>query len=156
MSVIASSTVSILSKLCGKSHINGTVLSSLGSYDGYFGIYSVKKVNWSLIFPSSTFITLFESFKTIRLLWMVRDISLPMTVGKKKEEIVQFFYNTCVDCVSKIAVMHDLRLIHTDLKPENILFISSEYVKVPDYKVFLLFFWCSNFRIFRLCSIFVC
>lgn len=33
------------------------------------------------------------------------------------------------------AVMHDLRLIHTDLKPENILFVSSDYVKVPDYKV---------------------
>lgn len=32
--------------------------------------------------------------------------------------------------------MHDLRLIHTDLKPENILLVSSDYVKVPDYKVF--------------------
>jgi serine/threonine protein kinase len=32
------------------------------------------------------------------------------------------------------AVMHDLRLIHTDLKPENILLVSSDYVKVPDYK----------------------
>ncbi|XP_043724724.1 serine/threonine-protein kinase AFC1 isoform X3 [Telopea speciosissima] len=32
-------------------------------------------------------------------------------------------------------VMHDLRLIHTDLKPENILLVSSDYVKVPDYKV---------------------
>ncbi|KAF5953797.1 hypothetical protein HYC85_006653 [Camellia sinensis] len=31
-------------------------------------------------------------------------------------------------------LMHDLRLIHTDLKPENILLVSSEYVKVPDYK----------------------
>ncbi|XP_042487442.1 serine/threonine-protein kinase AFC1-like isoform X4 [Macadamia integrifolia] len=31
--------------------------------------------------------------------------------------------------------MHDLRLIHTDLKPENILLVSSDYVKVPDYKV---------------------
>ncbi|XP_042946245.1 serine/threonine-protein kinase AFC1 isoform X3 [Carya illinoinensis] len=31
-------------------------------------------------------------------------------------------------------VMHDLHLIHTDLKPENILLVSSEYVKVPDYK----------------------
>ncbi|XP_024460526.1 serine/threonine-protein kinase AFC1 isoform X3 [Populus trichocarpa] len=30
--------------------------------------------------------------------------------------------------------MHDLRLIHTDLKPENILLVSSEYIKVPDYK----------------------
>ncbi|XP_047310490.1 serine/threonine-protein kinase AFC2-like isoform X3 [Impatiens glandulifera] len=30
--------------------------------------------------------------------------------------------------------MHDLRLIHTDLKPENILLVSSEYVKVPDFK----------------------
>lgn len=35
--------------------------------------------------------------------------------------------------------MHDMRLIHTDLKPENILFVSPEYVKVPDYKVFLIF-----------------
>ncbi|KAG5522980.1 hypothetical protein RHGRI_034951 [Rhododendron griersonianum] len=31
--------------------------------------------------------------------------------------------------------MHDLQLIHTDLKPENILLVSSEHVKVPDYKV---------------------
>jgi serine/threonine protein kinase len=33
--------------------------------------------------------------------------------------------------------MHDLHLIHTDLKPENILLVSSEYIKVPDYKVML-------------------
>ncbi|GMP95984.1 hypothetical protein CsSME_00044828 [Camellia sinensis var. sinensis] len=31
-------------------------------------------------------------------------------------------------------LMHDLHLIHTDLKPENILLVSSEHVKVPDYK----------------------
>jgi len=30
--------------------------------------------------------------------------------------------------------MHDLHLIHTDLKPENVLLVSSDYVKVPDYK----------------------
>lgn len=41
--------------------------------------------------------------------------------------------------VFELAVMHDLRLIHTDLKPENILFVSPEYVKVPDYKVFCAF-----------------
>ncbi|XP_004515857.1 serine/threonine-protein kinase AFC2-like isoform X1 [Cicer arietinum] len=34
-----------------------------------------------------------------------------------------------------IAFMHDLRMIHTDLKPENILLVSSDYVKVPDYKI---------------------
>ncbi|XP_047316851.1 serine/threonine-protein kinase AFC2 isoform X1 [Impatiens glandulifera] len=33
-----------------------------------------------------------------------------------------------------VAFMHDLHLIHTDLKPENILLVSSEYVKIPDYK----------------------
>jgi serine/threonine protein kinase len=33
------------------------------------------------------------------------------------------------------TVMHDLRLIHTDLKPENILLVSSDSIKVPDYKV---------------------
>ncbi|KAG8054818.1 hypothetical protein GUJ93_ZPchr0001g31724 [Zizania palustris] len=33
------------------------------------------------------------------------------------------------------TVMHDLRLIHTDLKPENILLVSSESIRVPDYKV---------------------
>ncbi|RDX72496.1 Serine/threonine-protein kinase AFC1, partial [Mucuna pruriens] len=32
------------------------------------------------------------------------------------------------------VVMHDLCLIHTDLKPENILLVSSEFIKVPDYK----------------------
>lgn len=42
-----------------------------------------------------------------------------------------------MDCslVHYFAVMHDLRLIHTDLKPENILLVSSDYIKVPDYKV---------------------
>jgi dual-specificity kinase len=39
------------------------------------------------------------------------------------------------------AVMHDLRLIHTDLKPENILLVSSDYVKVPDYKDYKVFLW---------------
>ncbi|KAH9776463.1 serine/threonine-protein kinase AFC2 [Citrus sinensis] len=33
-----------------------------------------------------------------------------------------------------IAFMHDLCMIHTDLKPENVLLVSSEYIKVPDYK----------------------
>eukprot|EP01018_Ginkgo_biloba_P011417 Gb_01586 [translate_table: standard] len=36
--------------------------------------------------------------------------------------------------LESVAYMHDLHLIHTDLKPENILFVSSDYVKVPDYK----------------------
>lgn len=36
--------------------------------------------------------------------------------------------------LESVAFMHDLRLIHTDLKPENILLVSSDYVKVPDYK----------------------
>ncbi|KAF9598876.1 hypothetical protein IFM89_032730 [Coptis chinensis] len=36
--------------------------------------------------------------------------------------------------LESVAFMHDLRLIHTDLKPENILLVSSEYVRVPDYK----------------------
>lgn len=55
-----------------------------------------------------------------------------------------------------LAVMHDLRLIHTDLKPENILLVSSEYIKVPDYKVisyscttytrvYSLFTWFNTF-----------
>lgn len=33
------------------------------------------------------------------------------------------------------ADMHELTLIHTDLKPENILLVSTEYIKVLDYKV---------------------
>ncbi|KAM7254894.1 hypothetical protein ACFE04_020135 [Oxalis oulophora] len=36
--------------------------------------------------------------------------------------------------LESVAFMHDLRLIHTDLKPENILLVSSDYLKVPDYK----------------------
>ncbi|KAL2509362.1 Serine/threonine-protein kinase AFC1 [Forsythia ovata] len=36
--------------------------------------------------------------------------------------------------LESVAFMHDLQLIHTDLKPENILLVSSEYLKVPDYK----------------------
>ncbi|XP_060201767.1 serine/threonine-protein kinase AFC1-like isoform X2 [Lycium barbarum] len=39
--------------------------------------------------------------------------------------------------LESVAFMHDMRLIHTDLKPENILLVSSEYVKVPDYKFLL-------------------
>jgi serine/threonine protein kinase len=42
----------------------------------------------------------------------------------------------CFFC--KFSVMHDLRMIHTDLKPENILLVSSDYVKVPDYKVYII------------------
>jgi len=37
-------------------------------------------------------------------------------------------------CLSCLAVMHRLQLIHTDLKPENILLVSSDYVKLPDPK----------------------
>lgn len=40
--------------------------------------------------------------------------------------------------------MHDLRLIHTDLKPENILLVSSEFIKLPGYKVFGLLELKSN------------
>lgn len=40
-----------------------------------------------------------------------------------------------------MADMHDLTLIHTDLKPENILLVSSEYTKVPDYKVWDSAYW---------------
>ncbi|KAJ8532909.1 hypothetical protein K7X08_015798 [Anisodus acutangulus] len=36
--------------------------------------------------------------------------------------------------LESVPFMYDLRLIHTDLKPENILLVSSEYIKVPDYK----------------------
>ncbi|KAG0600874.1 hypothetical protein M758_11G067900 [Ceratodon purpureus] len=36
--------------------------------------------------------------------------------------------------LESVAYMHELTLIHTDLKPENILLVSSEYVKMPDYK----------------------
>ncbi|CAA7389573.1 unnamed protein product [Spirodela intermedia] len=39
--------------------------------------------------------------------------------------------------LESVAFMHDLRLIHTDLKPENILLVSSEYVKVPDFKLWM-------------------
>jgi serine/threonine protein kinase len=44
-------------------------------------------------------------------------------------------------CLSFLAVMHRLQLIHTDLKPENILLVSSDYVKLPYPKVFLVFTW---------------
>ncbi|CAN6447468.1 unnamed protein product [Victoria cruziana] len=46
-------------------------------------------------------------------------------------DLVRELGRQLLECV---AFMHDLRLIHTDLKPENILFISSDYIKVPDYK----------------------
>ncbi|KAG0463749.1 hypothetical protein HPP92_019818 [Vanilla planifolia] len=40
--------------------------------------------------------------------------------------------------LDSVAFMHDMRLIHTDLKPENILLVSSDYVRVPDYKALSL------------------
>ncbi|XP_028951224.1 serine/threonine-protein kinase AFC1-like isoform X3 [Malus sylvestris] len=46
-------------------------------------------------------------------------------------DLVRELGRQLLECV---AFMHDMRLIHTDLKPENILFVSSEYIKVPDYK----------------------
>ncbi|KAB1217263.1 Serine/threonine-protein kinase AFC2 [Morella rubra] len=46
-------------------------------------------------------------------------------------DLVREIGRQLLECV---AFMHDLHLIHTDLKPENILFVSSDYVKVPDYK----------------------
>ncbi|XP_039128119.1 serine/threonine-protein kinase AFC1-like isoform X2 [Dioscorea cayenensis subsp. rotundata] len=36
--------------------------------------------------------------------------------------------------LESVAFMHNLRLIHTDLKPENILLVSSECIKIPDYR----------------------
>uniref|UniRef100_A0A1D1XP77 dual-specificity kinase n=1 Tax=Anthurium amnicola TaxID=1678845 RepID=A0A1D1XP77_9ARAE len=39
--------------------------------------------------------------------------------------------------ILEAVVLHDLRLIHTDLKPENILLVSPEYIKVPDYKLWM-------------------
>ncbi|KAJ0989459.1 hypothetical protein J5N97_007815 [Dioscorea zingiberensis] len=47
-------------------------------------------------------------------------------------DLVRELGRQLLECV---AFMHDMRLIHTDLKPENILLVSSEYIKVPDYKV---------------------
>ncbi|KAL3835258.1 hypothetical protein ACJIZ3_009994 [Penstemon smallii] len=47
-------------------------------------------------------------------------------------DLVREIGRQLLECV---AFMHDLHLIHTDLKPENILLVSSEYVKVPDYKI---------------------
>ncbi|KAJ7956756.1 Serine/threonine protein kinase [Quillaja saponaria] len=47
-------------------------------------------------------------------------------------DLVRELGRQLLECV---AFMHDMRLIHTDLKPENILFVSSEYVKIPDYKI---------------------
>lgn len=42
--------------------------------------------------------------------------------------------NNSVNMTKGAAVMHDLHLIHTDLKPENVLLVTSDYVKIPDYK----------------------
>ncbi|KAI3991712.1 hypothetical protein MKX01_038110 [Papaver californicum] len=47
-------------------------------------------------------------------------------------DLVRELGRQLLECV---AFMHNLHLIHTDLKPENILLVSSEYVKVPHYKV---------------------
>ncbi|GMH01545.1 hypothetical protein Nepgr_003384 [Nepenthes gracilis] len=46
-------------------------------------------------------------------------------------DLVREIGRQLLECV---AFMHDLYLIHTDLKPENILFVSSDYVRLPDYK----------------------
>ncbi|RWW39398.1 hypothetical protein BHE74_00055284, partial [Ensete ventricosum] len=51
--------------------------------------------------------------------------------------------------LESVAFMHDLHLIHTDLKPENILFVSPEYIKVSEYKVFscTLHLWKTSFML---------
>ncbi|XP_061362172.1 serine/threonine-protein kinase AFC2-like isoform X1 [Gastrolobium bilobum] len=46
-------------------------------------------------------------------------------------DLVREIGRQLLECV---AFMHDLHMIHTDLKPENILLVSSEYLKIPDYK----------------------
>lgn len=67
-----------------------------------------------------------------------------------------------VVCVSygiwtfKLAVVHDLHLIHTDLKPENILLVSPEYVKVPDYKVYFCSLMMPFCTVRVLCLLFRC
>ena len=48
--------------------------------------------------------------------------------------------------------MHELRLIHTDLKPENILLVSPEYIKVPDYKVYIVLLLMTSLEILLLLS----
>ena len=54
--------------------------------------------------------------------------------------------------------MHELCLIHTDLKPENILLVSPEYIKVPDYKVYLVLLYLIHLpKIYLvLCLFFYC
>ncbi|KAI4340676.1 hypothetical protein MLD38_025486 [Melastoma candidum] len=47
-------------------------------------------------------------------------------------DLVRELGRQLLECV---AFLHDMSLIHTDLKPENILFVSSEHVRVPEYKV---------------------
>lgn len=48
--------------------------------------------------------------------------------------------------------MHDLQLIHTDLKPENILLVSSDYIKVPEYKVdCMIFLLQMNVFLYKMC-----
>uniref|UniRef100_A0A7C9E4M9 Dual-specificity kinase n=1 Tax=Opuntia streptacantha TaxID=393608 RepID=A0A7C9E4M9_OPUST len=46
-------------------------------------------------------------------------------------DLVREIGRQLLECV---AFMHELNLIHTDLKPENVLLVTSDYVKVPDYK----------------------
>ncbi|KAK2388932.1 LAMMER-type protein kinase AFC2 [Trifolium repens] len=46
-------------------------------------------------------------------------------------DLVREIGRQLLECV---AFMHDLHMIHTDLKPENILLVSSDYLKIPDYK----------------------
>ncbi|MBA0597801.1 hypothetical protein Gorai_007590, partial [Gossypium raimondii] len=50
--------------------------------------------------------------------------------------------------LESVAYMHDLLLINTDLKPENILLVSSEYVKLPGWKVVWVFI-INNLCLFR-------
>lgn len=58
------------------------------------------------------------------------------------------FFNICLLYFN--VDMHDLRLIHTDLKPENILLVSSEYVKVPNNKVFVSCIFVEIMQFFTL------
>ncbi|CAN1135357.1 Serine/threonine-protein kinase AFC1 [Linum perenne] len=55
-------------------------------------------------------------------------------VGDRRSFPIDLVRELGSQLLESVAFMHDLRLIHTDLKPENVLFVSTDSVKVPDYK----------------------
>ncbi|KAL8142441.1 hypothetical protein V2J09_015473 [Rumex salicifolius] len=121
--MVAIKVIRSIKKYRDAAMIEVDVLKKLGRHNGY-GNGCVQIRNW---FDYRNHICIvFEMLGPSLFDFLRRNNYRPFPV-----DLVREIGRQLLECV---AFMHDLHLIHTDLKPENILFVSSEYVKLPDYK----------------------